>query len=199
MVRSLSEKTRGFTLIELLIVVAVIAILAAIAIPNFLEAQVRAKVSRVDSDLRSIATALEAYYVDANSYPPDGDDLQVFDPATDFDLRKRLSVLTTPIAYMTTIPVDPFHTNFVDLGGRVNVLFVGGSPYPYIYNTYGNHFGHELLGSTVANSGNPSNWTLTSLGPNQNFDSVVGYRVHYDPTNGTVSDGDIHRSGGDPI
>ena len=52
---------RGFTLIELLIVVAIIAILAAIAVPNFLEAQVRAKVSRGKSDMRSVVTALEAH------------------------------------------------------------------------------------------------------------------------------------------
>ena len=60
---------KGFTLIELLIVVAIIAILAAIAVPNFLEAQVRSKVSRVKADHRSLATAIEAYYVDNNSYP----------------------------------------------------------------------------------------------------------------------------------
>lgn len=60
---------KGFTLIELLIVVAIIAILAAIAVPNFLEAQVRAKVSRVKNDQRSLATALETYYVDNNTYP----------------------------------------------------------------------------------------------------------------------------------
>ncbi|MBN1477342.1 prepilin-type N-terminal cleavage/methylation domain-containing protein, partial [Candidatus Sumerlaeota bacterium] len=61
---------RAFTLIELLIVVAIIAILAAIAVPNFLEAQTRAKVSRVKADIRSVATALEAYIVDYNMYPP---------------------------------------------------------------------------------------------------------------------------------
>ncbi|MCC5875483.1 MAG: prepilin-type N-terminal cleavage/methylation domain-containing protein, partial [Candidatus Sumerlaeia bacterium] len=61
----------GFTLIELLIVVAIIAILAAIAVPNFLEAQVRAKVSRVQADQRTIATALESYHVDNNKYPMD--------------------------------------------------------------------------------------------------------------------------------
>jgi len=60
---------KGFTLIELLIVVAIIAILAAIAIPNFLQAQTRAKVSRAEADMRSIATALESYYVDHNEYP----------------------------------------------------------------------------------------------------------------------------------
>ncbi len=59
---------RGFTLIELLIVVAIIAILAAIAVPNFLEAQTRAKVSKAKADMRSMSTAIESYYVDYNNY-----------------------------------------------------------------------------------------------------------------------------------
>ncbi len=56
--------SKAFTLIELLIVVAIIAILAAIAVPNFLEAQTRAKVSRVKSDFRTMATAIETYALD---------------------------------------------------------------------------------------------------------------------------------------
>ena len=68
--------TQGFTLIELLIVVAIIAILAAIAIPNFIEAQVRSKVSRAKADMRSIATALEGYRVDNTGYPVDANHYQ---------------------------------------------------------------------------------------------------------------------------
>src|SRR5437870_12866546 len=63
-------RKKGFTLIELLIVVAIIAILAAIAIPNFLAAQVRAKVSRAKAEMRTLATAIESYEVDNNRYPP---------------------------------------------------------------------------------------------------------------------------------
>ena len=56
----------AFTLIELLIVVAIIAILAAIAVPNFLEAQVRSKISRAKADMRTEVVALESYRVDYN-------------------------------------------------------------------------------------------------------------------------------------
>ena len=62
MSKLLENSSKGFTLIELLIVVAIIAILAAIAIPNFLAAQVRAKVSHAKAEMRTLTAALESYY-----------------------------------------------------------------------------------------------------------------------------------------
>src|SRR5262245_20052660 len=61
--------SRGFTLSELLIVVAIIGIIAAIAIPNLLNAVDKGKQKRTMSDLRSIGTAIEAYAVDNTLYP----------------------------------------------------------------------------------------------------------------------------------
>lgn len=119
-----TNKRLAFTLIELLIVVAIIAVLAAIAVPNFLEAQLRAKISRAKSDMRSIAVALESYCVDNNEYPvidlnadksafPNNSGkwagylkTTITPPST--ILPAMCLVLTTPVAYITTPPVDPF-------------------------------------------------------------------------------------------
>ncbi len=64
-----NRNSKGFTLIELLIVVAIIGIIAAIAIPNLLNAIDRGKQKRTMADLRSIGTAVESYAVDVNFYP----------------------------------------------------------------------------------------------------------------------------------
>ena len=103
----------AFTLIELLIVVAIIAILASIAVPNLLEAQTRSKVSRVKADLRTVATALEAYHGDYNVYPP----------STLVIPFRRLIPLTTPVAYIVTVPLDVFQTNEPDAGPPDSPLF----------------------------------------------------------------------------
>src|SRR4051812_42353328 len=101
-----TRKTGGFTLIELLIVVAIIAILAAIAVPNFLEAQTRSKVSRTKADIRTQAIALESYFVDHNNYTRDSDsslDVQG-NPSLPYTEQANGAVqLTTPIAYMTSL------------------------------------------------------------------------------------------------
>ena len=55
---------KGFTLIELLIVVAIIGILAAIAVPNFLNAQIRSKIARGYADMKSLATAVHSIRID---------------------------------------------------------------------------------------------------------------------------------------
>ena len=91
--KKLLRKKEGFTLIELLIVVAIIGIIAGIAIPNFLGARTKARVTRAFADMRAIADALEMYYVDNTTYPA---------------ALADLTTATTP--YITSLPNDPFGT-----------------------------------------------------------------------------------------
>jgi len=175
------RSARGFTLIELLIVVAIIAILAAIAVPNFLEAQTRAKTARVKSDLRTIATALEAYAVDERHYPPIPMGLG---PAF-----KGFRPLTTPVAYLSTVPRDPFGSLQATGPRRSGDYAYGAMP---------------VVGAT--------RWALASDGPDRltDIDPIFFYPGYseklfyggmpgyfytlYDPSNGTISRGDIFRA-----
>ena len=190
---------RGFTLIELLIVIAIIAILALIAVPNFLEAQVRAKIARCNSDQRSVAVALESYAVDWGRAPIGFNEGQIEYDLWDSDHRFwAYNVLTTPTAYMSSLPKDPFidktkQTNFTVGGDRP----MGGA---YEYQHY----------AWKANDGNDSaklyamgyQWYLRSPGPAREVgkpyfvETVVTKNLSniYDATNGTMSRGFIYRT-----
>ena len=69
MLKKFRKNQKGFTLIELLIVVAIIGILAAIAIPQFASYRTKAYNSAAQSDLKNTKTSLEAFYADNQKYP----------------------------------------------------------------------------------------------------------------------------------
>lgn len=210
----------GFTLIELLIVVAIIAILAAIAVPNFLEAQTRAKVSRVRADHRSIATGLEMYHIDTNKYPKCTGNNWCF--ATQegtpggSNNTPTLERITTPIAYMTGKGgfTDPFKaksfyegptlTRKVDLPDYENKEL-------YWY-TARNSKDSAVWGQTEVHDVDPFWWFLQSAGPDlaydwgwkmingmsmdTSFNRQKAGQMIYDASNGTISRGSIWRAGG---
>ncbi len=136
-----SKRIKGFTLIELLIVVAIIAILAAIAVPNFLEAQTRAKVARVKADQRTLATAIETYQIDYNQAPPGHFEQGYMAPPnsqTDpqYKVGKVYSRMTTPLAYITSIPKDPFYIPRIIIPRRGPTYTETDDAKAYEYNEY---------------------------------------------------------------
>ncbi len=180
---------RAFTLIELLIVVAIITILAAIAVPNFLQAQTRTKVSRAAADQRSIATTLELYATDsANRYPAYGNprDRALFagEPIVFVPVR-----ITTPVAYIATLPPDIFPGSRSGVDDAQEDTFFYMHDYATVYLGKSQPEGHvrehyrALTGST-----RPARWTLWSYGPDlkDNHGTTL-----YDATNGLVSTGDL--------
>lgn len=177
----LMVKTRGFTLIELLIVVAIIAILAAIAVPNFLEAQVRAKIATAYSDIRTIRGALTTYYMDNGAYLPDqGGSNEAVDWVR----------LTTPIAYLNTVLNSPFKTT-----GTNHEQYGTGTADPFWYGVYGKKHAFRKYGIM---------YEMGCAGPDLDCDWILlgnpivnveegkgGLEFFYNSTNGTKSSGDI--------
>lgn len=176
---------KAFTLIELLIVVAIIAILAAIAVPNFIEAQTRSKVSRTMADMRSLTTALETYRTDYSKYPPATKGMVM-----DFkSYLQRFVPLSTPVSYVSSIMDDVFNK-------------FGEMPPYNEYKTF-DYFEITDLNDSAQVEFNDQNgvrinavYQMRSWGPDQVNGRYSGARmgkgpIPYDPTNGTVSYGDI--------
>jgi len=207
---------RGFTLIELLIVVAIIAILAAIAVPNFFVAQTRAKVSRVKSDLRTVGVAIEAYQVDhADVMPPRG----YKSPLLNFNIWVQSSKscclggqgrrLTSPIAYITSLPQDIFNLPAKAYAGWPGLEWVS---FGYVYYGKGGIFGgpefqQGQTGSHIQEvyPGKRYRWFIQATGPDRAYNAGPnpgaadnwhavngGLGGIYDPTNGTLSAGDMY-------
>ena len=191
---------KGFTLIELLIVVAIIGILAAIAVPNFLNAQMRAKVARVVSDMKALGMAEEQYRLDRGQFTFDGDcNLGGAE-------YKSYYPLTTPVSYITSVPIDEFSAldpkfqNMQSIKSGLKPVFeytsrisFGPNGTPQCKNTIPLY---NMLGSYGIE------YIMTSLGPDGDQDypwgegGAQGLRDHtagfmYEPSNGLVSSGNI--------
>ncbi len=176
----MTVKSNGFTLIELLIVVAIIGILAAIAVPNFLNAQVRSKVARVHADQKTLAIAFEQYKLDNGSYP-----IESHSDNRNFGAK----LLTTPVSYINQMLSDPFAMKIVRPG------LSRGNDYDLFYE----------FDTASKNAGPDADmYVIESVGPDQfdDYNSSSYFPAHggkvkfYEPSNGIRSKGDIFRGGG---
>jgi prepilin-type N-terminal cleavage/methylation domain-containing protein len=185
------RQPRSFTLIELLIVVAIIGVLAAIAVPNFLNARVRSQVARVVGDMQALDVALSSYFADHGKFPPDH---WARIPQLGRDPRSLFvdwcHYLTTPIAYMASVNLpDPFFIRresafLAGQGGQTT----GWETSSYHYFNYG--YGHvDELNSLGANVTPSPGCRLQSFGPSK----TDLPRGPYHPSNGLMSEGDIVR------
>ncbi len=184
------SRNRAFTLIELLIVVAIIGILAAIAVPNFLNAQMRAKVARAEAELKTIKSAMEMYRLDNNQYLR----------RDVINRNDELALLTTPIAYISFIPQDPFSDPIYHSSDSSIVLHAGY----YVFENFDQEpsfvASHPLYYEAWKRG---AKYSTLSVGPDggEGYNSGQAYKIFfYDATNGLRSAGDIVITGPiDPV
>ena len=177
--------SRAFTLIELLIVVAIIGILAAIAVPNFLNARVRAQVARTYGDLKAVKDAFQMYRLDNGDWVPDYDGIG----AASGSEYRTYAALTTPVAYMSSIPLDVWVR-------RDEFKLIQGKNVAY-YEYWGHKSGGAARLKACQQYG--LGYAMRSIGPDQalqwNSDFAALGRgdrsFAYSPSNGLASRGDF--------
>lgn len=214
-------------LFGILIGVAILIILVAIAIPNFLTAATPSKIRRAKSDMKMIATAIEAYYIDAGVYPSPG--RPSFREPGSYNIGEGSYAkeggiipiaLTTPVAYMTALPHDPFHKNnrgYYGYGGGPGLTSADGKAtiddndhdYSDIWPVYGwiiTSYGPDVMDGNSGVYGVAPLHEELCWSDNYSMDTpdfMQCDKIHplqtsgltYDPTNGVTSAGDIWRRG----
>ncbi len=193
----------GFTLIELLIVVGILGILAAIAMPAYQDAVVRSRVAQAQVDLRTFGQALETYRIDHNRFPRTQSELEFF-------AVFLFPELTSPVAYLNTFNVrDPFGPvdEFVpraqeDMLGAEQVVTRNSYTYTPYMSFAELHRNRDFM---------KEGFSLGSVGPDRQDSYIVDfpfpehYRLPgdsvydsiYRPSNGIVSPGDLGYFGGE--
>ena len=173
-----SLRGSGFTLIELLIVVAIIGILAAIAVPNFLNARLKATIARVYAEQRAVNEAYLMYKLDNQDWPPHLDG----DPA-------QHRFVTTPIAYLSTSIYDPFQQEGITdpkTLGWYKGQYHEEPGYQMLSEFYGTR---DPAAVRYAEENKNSAFFCRSVGPD--MDRFSERTLPYDMTNGLVSHGTI--------
>jgi hypothetical protein len=192
-------------LIELLIVIAIILILIAIALPNFLQAQTRAKVAKARAEIRTLVTAVESYGTEFRKYPVTRHDHdQVMHMSGTMRMPFAPTGLTSPIPYLEDLPLDVFKP-----------VIMGDHKHSFLYANSGNTPAMQMREFEVrvdgyakrAHSG--PEYGLLSTGPDNAYGSMqmemepgpppkymmmfssTAVQAQYAPTNGSDSGGDI--------